>query len=59
MTGTDPVDADAVVQAEYERQVAELKAAYEVAATRRERRKLRRKARRLRRHFFGRGVVRW
>ena len=59
MTDREPLDADEVVKAEYERQLAELKRQHKAARTRSERRKLRRKVRRLRRHFFGRGVVRW
>lgn len=59
MTEPESLDADSVVVAEYERQVAELKAQHAAAETRKERRRLRRKVRRLRRHFIGRGVVRW
>lgn len=55
----EPLDADATVRAEFERQVAELKQAYAAAETRRQRRQIRRKVRRLRKHLFGRGVVRW
>ncbi|NND02153.1 MAG: hypothetical protein HKN91_05150 [Acidimicrobiia bacterium] len=61
MTGPESadVDADALVAAEYERQITELKHKHDAAAARGERRKLRRKIRRLRRHYFGRRIARW
>lgn len=53
------VDPTERLQAEYERQVAELRAAYDKATTRRERRRLRRRYRRLRQRTFGGQVTEW
>jgi len=53
------VDPTELLQAEFERQLAQLRAELAAAGTRRERSKLRRDIRRLRRHIFNKQIARW
>jgi len=52
----EPVE---LIQAEYDRQLAVLREKLAAATTRRERAKVRRAIRRLRRHIFNRQVASW
>jgi hypothetical protein len=53
------VDPTELLQAEFERQLAQLREELVAAGTRRERSKVRRDIRRLRRHIFNRQVASW
>ncbi len=53
------VDPTELLQAEYDRQLARLREELAAVATRRERSRVRREIRRLRRHIFNRQVASW
>jgi hypothetical protein len=53
------VDPTELLQVEYERQLAKLRAELAAATSRRERARVRRDIRRLRRHIFNRQIAAW